>query len=119
MGIIHDWWPHITAFISVAATWLMREKVFTALKWLITRIMPDHINALDVHAKEDKVQFENIGREVKDVKAYIADVKADVIQALGQNIGYLRDDLKTERASSEKRFEFLEKVYLDSRLDKR
>ena len=112
MGLLHVWWPHITAGITALVGFLFRDKVLDMIKWLVERIMPDHINALEKHEKHDDERF-------TDVKAYIGDVKAEVIQALGQNIGYLRHDLKTERASSEKRFEFLEKVYLDSRLDKR
>ena len=109
MDFLHHWWMHITGGIGVAITFLLKDKVIDMIKWFVERILPDKINALEIHEKHDDERF-------ADIKGYIGDVKAEVIQALGQNIGYLRDDLKTERTSSEKRFEFLEKVYLDSRL---
>lgn len=90
----------------------MRDKVMDVVKVFVERVIPNHAQALEVHEKHDDERFQ-------DVKAYIGDVKSEVIQAISREVGYLREDTKSERVSTERRFEFLEKVYLDSRLDKR
>ena len=98
MNILHDWWPHITLALSGIYAWIQKEKVFNTLKWLLGRVMPDHINALDAHAKEDKFQFDAIRGEVKDSEVRI-------VEAMKENIGYLREDFRDYRASTDKRFD--------------
>lgn len=109
MLILHDWWPHITAGLTAVIGFLFKDKVLDMIKWVVERVQPEKIKALEIHEKHDDQRF-------SDIKSYIGDVKADIVQALSQNIGYIREDIKTERQSTEKRVEFLEKVFLDSRL---
>lgn len=118
MSFIHQWWPHIVSAFGFILTFLFREKVLDFIKWFFDRIQPDRIKALDAHAQQDEDRFNGMSEDIKDLKSYIGDVKADVIQTIAQNIGYIREDMKTDRIASEKRAQFLEKVFLDSRLDK-
>jgi tryptophanyl-tRNA synthetase len=118
MTFIYSWWPHIIASIGAIITFLFKDKVLDIIKWFLERIQPDRIKALDAHEAKDDERFDGMKDQIKDVKAYIGDVKAEVIQAMSQNIGYIREDMKEDRDASEKRVQFLEKVFLDSRLDK-
>ncbi len=64
---------------------------------------------LEEHKKDDDGRFDT-------VKGLISDSENRVVDALRENVRYIREDIKVYQASTDKRFEFLEKVFLDERL---
>jgi UDP-N-acetylglucosamine transferase subunit ALG13 len=87
------------------------------ITWWLTKkkrpiVQPHEIKKeLDDHKADDDKKFVEMKRMTQESESRIID-------ALKENIGYIREDMKTERESTEKKIAFLEKVFLDSRLSK-
>lgn len=113
-----NWWHMLWASPSVFFFVLFKQVREFFIEKIWKRVFGGKAEALATHPFVSALRNheDDDNRRFNDIKGYIGDVKADIVQSLAQNIGYLREDIKVERQSTEKRMEFLEKVFLDSRL---
>lgn len=108
-----QWWHTLFAFFGLSPFAAFKRVRHFLFGW-IKRKTEETINGEYV----TRTDFENRMKTLHDdMKGRVSDSENRILDALKENVGYLREDIKTERESTEKRVQFLEKVFLDSRLN--
>ena len=90
----------------------MREKVFNAIKVLVSRLIPDKINALEAHEKHDDERFDGMKSDLKELKADVKDSEVRVIDAVKENVGFIMQNISDYKHSTDNRIVMLEKRML-------
>lgn len=101
------WWHSLWGLLLTPLTFKrVRDFLFGWLKKKIDRedCMPRN---------EFEMRIKNITDDLKD---RVSETEDRILSAFKENIGNLREDAKAETSRTDKRLEFLEKVFLDSRL---
>lgn len=104
-----QWYHNLLLFLGLSPAMALKKVRDFLFGWLKRKVNDEDCMP--------RAEFETrIAGITKDLKDQVAYSENRILDALKDNIGNIRQDAKTEREFTEKRLQFLEKVFLDSRL---
>lgn len=105
-----QWYHNVLLFLGLSPAMALKRVRNFIFGWLKKK----------VEQEEDcmpRAEFETRITDIKnDLKDRVLESEGRILDALRDNILDLKSDAKEERQRTDKRLEFLEKVFLDSRL---
>lgn len=104
-----QWWHIALGFLGLTPGMAFKKVREFLFGWLKRKVEEEDCMP--------RAEFEDrIKGITDDLKGRVTESEGRILEALKDNVSIIREDQKTEREFTEKRLQFLEKVFLDSRL---